>query len=144
MHLRGEIRPVAENEACRSLQRGKEFGNISCRGTAARADADALAGHLGDRANPGILENEKVERRVVHREDRPHSACRLAADPCAGAVPGVERNAHRHESDLRLASFEQLDVLSGSFRGLHRHRKLEDAGQDLRQTLAIDVVGAAR
>ena len=64
--------------------------------------------------------------------------------PIPGGVPGLERDPIVTKPNLASPAFEQLDVLCGAFRGQPHNRKIKDAGQNLPQTLAIDVVGTAR
>ena len=108
-----------------------------------RADADALAGHVGDGPDVGVLQHQELEGRIVHRENRPHRAGGRLACPYAGPVPRLQRHAHGDEAEFCLARFQQRDIFGWPFRRSGDDRKIERARQDLGEALAIYEVGAA-
>jgi len=68
--------------------------------------------------DPGVLQNDKLERGVEHREQRAYGAQLLAARPFAGTVARLQGNPHRDEADRSVAAFEQQDVLIRPLRRL--------------------------
>ena len=104
---------------------------------------DPLAGQIGDRPDARVGQHHELERRVVHRKQRPLRAELLSASPVAGAVPSLLRDAERDERQLDLAGFEQLEVFDRPFGRPHADGQAELAGQQPREPFAIGVVGAA-
>lgn len=113
LELRGQCLPCAVAQRSLDLECLQETRNVVARGTATRPGADPLACHVGERLNGRLPHHDEVEWRVVHREHRTHGAELLAAGPVGSAVPALQRHAHGDEADLRVAFFDQPDVLAG-------------------------------
>src|SRR5262249_11306539 len=122
----------------------EKLRKIGCRGTTARTDTNPLTSNFGDRSDPGFLQHEELKWRIIHWKDGSHRTSRRFAGPHASTIPCLERYSSCDEAELGLTRLEQFYVLYGPFSGQPHNRKIEGPGQNLRQPLAIDVVGAAR
>src|SRR5665811_2514272 len=86
LKLSREIDPFAICEMRGHFQHLKELRDINPCRAAAGTDADALLRHLCERADVGTLQDQKLEWRVVHRENGTHRPGGLARRPYPGAV----------------------------------------------------------
>ena len=67
----------------------------------------------------------------------------LPSGPVSGAVPSLLRDAKRDERQLNLVGLKQLEIFHRPFGRARNDGQAELAGQQLREPLAISVIGAA-
>src|SRR5262249_47460245 len=129
VYLCCELCPFTENDVHGKFQRIEKLRKIGWRSPTARPATDALASHFSDRADPGLLQNEELERRVVHRKDGTHRTSRLLAGPHASAIPCLERNPNCNEAEFSLTGLEKLYILCRPFSGQPQKLKIWSAGR---------------